>query len=82
MLKKSQHSVVIDSIEERLDVCNEQPVHPFPVQPHPQSIQRLMLVAPLTEPIGEAGEVGLADRAQHRHHRLLYDFVFYSNAQR
>jgi hypothetical protein len=81
VLKKSQHLVVIDGVEERLDVCIEHPVDPFPLQPHPRSIQRLMLVAPQTKPIREAEEVGLADRAQHRHHRLLDEFVSHSNAQ-
>ena len=66
VLKKSQHPVVIDSVEERLDVCIEHPVHPFPLKPHPQGVQRLMLVAPRAKPIGEAEEVGLVDRRQHR----------------
>jgi len=42
-----------------------------------------MLVAPGSEPVGEAEEVLLVDRCQHRDHRLLDDLVFQrSDAQR
>jgi hypothetical protein len=52
-------------------------------EPDAERIQRMMLVAPWSEPIGEAEEVRLVDRCQNRDHRLLDDLVLQrSGAQR
>ena len=48
-----------------------------------ESVQRIVLATPRPEPIGEADEVLLVDRLQHRHDRLLDDLVLQApDAQR
>ena len=41
----------------------------------PESVQRLMLASPFTEPVGKAEEVRLIDGVQHRRHGVLDDLV-------
>ena len=62
-------------IEEALDVRVEHPVHPSPVYPGVQRIERIVLATPRPEPVGEAQEVFLVDRLQDKHDRLLDDLV-------
>ena len=48
-----------------------------------ESVQRIVLASSRPEPIGEADEVFLVDRLQHRHDRLLDDLVLQApDAQR
>jgi len=59
------------------------PVHPSPVDAGVESIQRIVLAAPRSEPVGEPYEVFLIDRLQNRHDRLLDDLVLQAeHAQR
>ena len=70
-------------IEEALDIRIEHPVHLSPQDADVESVQRIVLATPRPEPIGEADEVLLVDRLQHRHDRLLDDLVLQApDAQR
>jgi hypothetical protein len=83
VLEEPHHPVVVDGVEERADVGIEHPVHPAPAETDPERVQRLMLIAPGSEPVGEAEKVRLIDGVQHRDHRLLDDLVLQrSDAQR
>jgi hypothetical protein len=66
---------VADAVEERPDVGVEDPVHRPPGDPEGERIQRIVLGAPRSEPVGEAEEVRLVDRVQHLHQRPLDDLV-------
>jgi hypothetical protein len=54
-------SAVCRRIQERADVGIEHPVHPAPAETDPERVQRLMLIAPGSEPVGEAEKVRLID---------------------
>ena len=75
MLEEPHHPFVVDRVEERADVGVEHPVHPFLMDADPESVQRLMLASPFTEPVGKAEEVRLIDGVQHRRHGVLDDLV-------
>jgi hypothetical protein len=58
-------------------------VHLCAVDSDDECVQRIVLAALGPEPVREAEEVFLVDRAQHRACRLLYDLVFeYGNCER
>jgi len=76
VLKEAPHPIMVDRVEERPDIRVEHPVHPLPMEPNPQCVQRLMLAASGPEPIGEPEELGLVDGREDGHHRLLDDLVF------
>src|SRR5580765_775139 len=69
-------------IEKTLDVQIEHPVHLLPVNPGVECVQRIVLAAPRTEPIGKAKKVLLVDGLQNKHDCLLDDLVLQAqNAQ-
>src|SRR6516164_5957275 len=83
MLEEPHHPFVVDRVEERADIGVEHPVHPFLMDADPESIQRLMLASPFTEPVRKAKEVRLIDGVQYRRHGVLDDFVLQrGNAER
>src|SRR2546430_13113186 len=47
------------------DVRVQHPVHPSPVDPGRQRVQRVMRPAPWPEPVGETPEVRLVDGVEH-----------------
>jgi hypothetical protein len=55
--------------------ASRDPVHRPPGDPEGERIQRIVLGAPRSEPVGEAEEVRLVDRVQHLHQRPLDDLV-------
>ena len=57
------------------DIRIEHPVHPLPHDADVECIQRIMLAAPRSEPIGKPDEVLLVDRLQNCRDRLLDDLV-------
>ena len=75
VFQKLQHPVVVDFIKERLDVCIQYPVHVLALDSNRQSVQRIVLAAPLAKSIRESKEVRLMDVVQYGHHRLLNHFV-------
>src|SRR6266571_2251280 len=69
-------------IEKALDVQIEHPVHFLPVNSGVECVQRIVLAAPRSEPIGKAKEVLLVDGFQNVHDCLLDDLVLQAqNAQ-
>jgi hypothetical protein len=56
---------VLDGTEEVTDVCVEHPAHLLPQDADRERIQRLMLAAPTSNPVGETEEVRLVDGVQH-----------------
>ena len=62
-------------IEKALDVQIEHPVHVLPVNPGVECVQRIVLAAPRSEPVGKTQEVLLVDGLQNVHDRLLDDLV-------
>ena len=69
-------------IEKALDIQIEHPVHLLPVNPGVECVQRIVLAAPRTEPVGKAKEVLLVDGLQNVHDCLLDDLVLQAqNAQ-
>src|ERR1019366_7495759 len=76
MLDKLHQPFVRNPIEKALDVQIEHPVHFLRQQPRVQSIQRLMLASPWSEPIRKSEKVGFVDGIRHLDRRTLDDFVF------
>ena len=71
MLDKLYQPFVRNVIEKSTNVQIEHPVHLLPPQAHGQCVQRLVLVAPRPEPIGESQKVLFVYLIEHRHHGLL-----------
>src|SRR6266851_670531 len=67
---------VREAIEKAFDVQIEHPVHFSRQQSRVQSIQRLMLTSPWSEPVRKIEKVRFVDSIQHLDHRTLDDFVF------
>src|SRR5713101_7535746 len=67
---------VREAIEKAFDVQIEHPVHFSRQQSRVQSIQRLMLTAPWSEPVRKIEKVRFVDSIQHLDRRTLDDFVF------
>src|SRR5207245_7305778 len=63
-------------LEKAFDVQIQLSVHFSRQQSRVQSIQRLMLASPWSEPIREAEKIRFVDRVQHLDRRALDDFVF------
>src|SRR5437879_9001699 len=76
MLDELHKPFVRKSIEKAFDVQIEHPVHCSRHQSRVQSIQRLMLAAPWSEPVRETKKVRFIDGIQHLDRRTLDDFVF------
>src|SRR5437660_2122898 len=76
MLDELHKPFVRKSIEKAFDVQIEHPVHFSRQQSRVQSIQRLMLAAPWSEPVRETKKVRFIDGIQHLDRRTLDDFVF------
>src|ERR1700720_4078252 len=62
-------------IEKALYVQIENPVHSLPLDRHIQRIQRHMLPAPRSEPVGEPPKILFVYLVEDRHHSLLDDLV-------
>src|SRR2546430_12832485 len=58
------------------DVRVQHPVHPSPVDPGRQRVQRVMRPAPWPETVGETPEVRLVDGVEHPGDGPLDDLVF------
>src|SRR6266404_3603904 len=67
---------VREAIEKAFDVQVEHPVHFSRQQSRVQSIQRLMLAAPWSEPIRKSKKIRFVDGVQHLDRRTLDDLVF------
>src|SRR5438445_771268 len=76
MLDELHKPFVRKSIEKAFDVQIQQPVHLSRQQSRVQSIQRLMLAAPWSEPVRETKKVRFIDGIRHLDRRTLDDFVF------
>ena len=76
VLDKLQHPFVIEMIEKPTNVCVQHIVHPLRLQRYRQRIQRLMLAAPRSEPIGESHKVFLINLVEDDRHGLLDQLVF------
>src|SRR5437899_12124090 len=76
MLDELHKPFVRKSIEKAFDVQIEHPVHFSRQQSRVQSIQRLMLAAPWSEPVRKTEKVRFVDSVQHLDRRALDDFVF------
>ena len=75
VLQEPHHPRVADAVEEGPDVGVQDPVHLSQIDPVGERVQRVVLRAPGTEPVGEAEEVRLVDSVQHLHERALDDLV-------
>ena len=62
--------------KERRDIGVQYEAHLLAANPDIECVQRIMLAAPGSEPLGEPEEVPLVDLVQHRRHRSLDDLVF------
>ena len=71
-----QHPFVFDVVEKSPNVAVQHPVDSPPPKSDMQRVQRLMLVAPWPEPIGESLELLLVNQVEDGDHRLLDDFIF------
>src|SRR5271156_4505907 len=58
-----------------LDIRVQHPVHLLPVNPGVESVQRIVLAAPRSEPVREAEKILLVDGLQNIHDSLLDDLV-------
>src|SRR5467141_3803978 len=67
---------VREAIEKAFDVQVEHPVHFSRQQSRVQSIQRLMLAAPWSEPVRKSKKIRFVDGVQHLDRRTLDDLVF------
>ena len=76
VLKEADNPLLGNLREERPDISVEYEVHLLAADPDDERIQRIVLTAFWSEPIREPEEVFLVDRAQHRSHGSLDDFVF------
>src|SRR5467141_1147899 len=76
VLDELHQPFVGNSIEKAFDVQIEHPVHLSRQQSRVQCIQRLMLVAPWSEPVRKSKKVGFVDSVQHLDRRALNNFVF------
>src|SRR5882672_3147851 len=76
MLDELHQPFVREAIEKAFDVQVEHPVHFSRQQSRVQSIQRLMLAAPWSEPIRKSEKVRFVDGVQHLDRRALDDLVF------
>src|SRR5438552_4800739 len=65
-----------NKIEKAFDVQIEHPVHFSRQQSRVQSIQRLMLAAPWSEPVRKSKKIRFVDGVQHLDRRTLDDLVF------
>ena len=65
-------------IEKAPDVRVKHPVHSLPEDADVESVQRIVLTASWSEPIGKADEVLLVDGFQYCRNRLLDDLVLYT----
>src|SRR5882762_649693 len=65
-----------NKIQKAFDVQVEHPVHFSRQQSRVQSIQRLMLAAPWSEPVRKPEKVRFVDSIQHLDRRALDEFVF------
>jgi site-specific DNA recombinase len=75
MLNHFHHPPMIDIVEKSTDVCVQHIVHLLLRQRYRQRIQRLMLAAPRTEPIGESQKVFLVNLIEDGRHGQLDKFV-------
>ena len=81
--EKPEQPVMFHGIEELTDVQIQHPVYLSRHNRRMQGIQCVMLTSSRSESIGKPQKISLVDLVQHRHHRLLYDFVLQThNAQR
>src|SRR5689334_21583048 len=75
MLDKPSQPRMINMAEKVADVRIEHPVHPLPLDPDREGVQRIMRAAPRPEPIREAPEAHLVDGVEHLDDRPLNDLV-------
>src|SRR5512144_1731052 len=75
MLDKPSQPRMINLAEKVADVRIEHPVHPLPLDPDREGVQRIMRAAPRPEPIRETPEVHLVDGVEHLDDRPLNDLV-------
>src|SRR5438132_11113694 len=76
MLQETDQPLLADRIEEASEVRVKNIVHLCAVDSGDECVQRIVLAALAPEPVREAEEVFLVDRAQHGACRLLADLVF------
>jgi site-specific DNA recombinase len=76
VLDELHHPFVFYVVEKSPHVAVQHPVDSPPPKSDVPRVQRLMLVAPWPEPIGESLEVLLINQVEDGDHRLLNDFVF------
>jgi len=76
MLQEADNPLLGNFREERSDVGVQYVVHFLAADSDDHCIQRIVLAAVWSEPIREPEEILLVDRAQHRRHGSLDDFVF------
>src|SRR2546427_5113670 len=76
VLNELHKPFVRNSIEKAFDVQVEHPVHFSRQQSRVQSVQRLMLASPWSEPIRKTKKIRFIDSVQHLDRRALDDFVF------
>src|SRR5262245_39158186 len=75
VLEETDDPRVGHGIIKALDIRVEHPVHPLPQDTDVKCVQRIMLAAPRSEPIGKPDEVLLVNRFQNCRDRLLDDLV-------
>src|SRR5882724_5837074 len=76
MLDELHQPFVGNAIEKAFDVQIEHPVHFSRQQSVVQSIQRLMLASPWSEPVRKSKKIRFVDSVQHLDRRALNNFVF------
>ena len=78
VLDKLDQPFVRQIVEKATNVGIENPVHLPPHDPYPERIQRIVLAAPRTEPIGEPQKVLFVYLVENHHYGLLNDLVLQS----
>lgn len=83
VLNETDQPFPADLVEKGLNVAVEYPVDPLPANSVCERIQRLVLVAPRTEPVAEPQELRLVYWRQDSNHRSLDDLILQAcDAQR
>ena len=75
MLEEPLQPDSVELAEEVADVRVQHPVHLAAFDPDRERVQRIMLGAPRSEPVGEADEVRLVDAVEHLNDGALEDLV-------
>jgi hypothetical protein len=75
VLHELDHPGVVDSIEKRLNVKIQHPVHPLACDSDVERVQRIVLASPWSEAIRKAQKVLFPNLVENRPYRVLDDFV-------